>query len=426
MSDNIVRILEFLGYKVKQVMNITDIDDKTIRNSGKAGMSLDAFTKKWTVVFFDGLKKLNIKKAWKYPKARRHVRGMIKLTKALVNKGYAYERNGSVYFDISKFKNYGKLSKVDLKKIKIGAAADVDEYDKDSPQDFALLKKSTPKEVRRGIYYKTEWGNVRPGWHIECSVMSMKFFGKTFDIHTGGVDLIFPHHENEIAQSEAYTGKRFVKYWLHGEHLMVNGRKMSKSLGNYFTLNDLVDKFGPEIVRYMFVSTHYREKLNYTGNFAENAKSNYGRLQETYGKLKFGLRKATGKKTKSDQAFLKKLPKFKKKFTKVLEDDFNNPLAMSVFHQLAREINKYLERGRNRRALKEALKLFNEMSEVFGLKFKVEKKKLPKQLMNLIKQREKARKQKDWKKADAIRRKLKKKGILLEDTPKGIRWKKIK
>jgi len=423
MGDMIRRYLEYIGYRVKYVMNITDIDDKTIRNSKKEGLSLKEFTEKYTKEFFRGLDMLNIKRASHYPKATKHIQDMVKVVRALEKKRYAYVKLGSVYYDISKFKNYGKLSKIDLSNIKIGARVDVDEYEKDNPQDFALMKKSTTEELRRNIYYKTEWGNVRPGWHIECSVLSMKFLGETFDIHTGGVDLIFPHHENEIAQSEAYTGKRFVNYWIHGEYLIVDGQKMSKSLGNYFTLNDIVKKWSPEVVRYMFISTHYRKKLNYTDKFAKNAKRNYEKLKETFDKLNFALKSVSDKKTKSDDELLKKLPKIKKKFIQAMDDDFNTPLALRVFHELSKDINKYMERNKNKKTLNKSLSLFKEFSEVFGLRFKKEEKKLTKEIKELIEKREEVRKAKDWKTADEIRRKLKKLGIILEDTPEGVRWK---
>lgn len=223
MTDNLVRTLEYLGYTVKLVMNITDIDDKTIRDSEKAGMSLKDFTEKYTEEFFRGLDLLNIRKASEYPRATENVDGMIELSRKLMEKGLAYEKDGSVYFRISAFPAYGKLSKIDLDRIKIGASVDVDEYEKDNPRDFALLKASSSEEVLRGVYYKSPWGKIRPGWHTECSVMATKAFGPTLDIHTGGVDLIFPHHENEIAQSEGATGLPFVRYWVHGEHLIVGG-----------------------------------------------------------------------------------------------------------------------------------------------------------------------------------------------------------
>jgi len=425
VSDLIRRYLEFKGFKVKLVMNLTDIDDKTIRDSGKEGATLKEFTERWTKVFFDSIDLLNIKPASVYPKATEHFEEMLKLVRGLVKNDFAYEKSGSVYFNVLKFKNYGKLSKLDLKGIKIGATIDADEYDKDNPRDFVLLKRSTTEELKREIFYKTEWGNVRPGWHLECSILSMKYLGETFDIHTGGVDLVFPHNENEIAQSEAYTGKEFVRYWIHNEHLIVNGQKMSKSLGNYITLEELLEKFSPEIVRYMFVSVHYRQKLNYTEEFAKNAEKNYNKLKETFDKLNFSLKYSTDKKSKAEEQFLEKMKKLRGRFEEVMDNDLNTPLALSVSHELAKEINKYLEEGKNRKTIGKALELFKEFSEVFGLRFK-EEGKIPEEVENLIEQREQARNRNDWKAADEIRNKIKELGYTIEDTDSGVKCKKIK
>jgi len=423
-ADILRRFLEFSGFKVKQVMNLTDIDDKTIRDSGSEGVSLKEFTERYTKIFFDYVDLLNIKRASIYPRATENVKEMIEMVGGLVKKGYAYEMDGSVYFSIKKFKDYGKLSHLNMKNIKIGARIAADEYAKDNPQDFVLMKRSTTEELKRGIFYETEWGNVRPGWHIECSVMVMKFLGKAIDIHTGGVDNIFPHHENEIAQSEAYLGKKHVNYWMHCEHLLLNGEKMSKSLGNIITLDDVIKKFSPEILRYMFVSKHYRKKLNYTERFAENARMNYEKLKETFDNLNLVLKNADKKRTKLDAEFLRKIKDIKNKFVLAMDDNLNTPLALRVFHQLSKEINKYLEKNRNRKTLENALNLFEEFSVVFGLKFKERKERLLKEIEELIKKREKARKEGDWKTADKIRAELREKGIILEDTPKGVKWKK--
>jgi len=406
-------------------MNLTDIDDKTIRDSGKEGVSLKEFTERYIRIFFDYLDMLKIKRATIYPKATENVNEMIEMVRELVKKGYAYENSGSVYFSIKKFKDYGKLSHLDMKRIKIGARIAADEYTKDNPRDFALMKRSTTEELKRGIFYETEWGKVRPGWHIECSVMILKYLGETVDIHTGGVDLIFPHHENEIAQSEAYLGKKHVNYWIHNEHLLLNGEKMSKSMGNVITLEEAVKKFSPEVVRYMFVSVHRRQKLNYTDGFAENAKKNYERLKESLNHLNFTLDSAEMKKSKQDAVLLKKLTKIKKQFVEAMDDDLNTPLALTVFHQLSKEINKYLKKGKNRDVLKKALKLFEEFSEVLGLQFKKEEM-LPKEVEDLIKLRGEARKRNDFEAADRIRRQIREMGYIIEDTKKGTRWKKVK
>jgi len=424
-ADLIRRYLEFRGFKVKQVMNITDIDDKTIRDSGKVGMMLKDFTEKYTKIFFGGIDVLNIKHASIYAKATEHVKEMERIVKVLVERGYAYVATDGVYFDISKFKRYGRLSKINLKGIKAGARVNVDEYAKDSPQDFALMKRSTTEELKRNIYYETGWGKVRPGWHIECSALSMKYLGETVDIHTGGVDLIFPHHENEIAQSEAYTGKQFVKYWIHGEHLLVNGTKMSKSLGNIITLDDVVRKIGPESVRYMYVSVHYKKKLNYTDKFAENAKNNYERLKETFEKLNFAIGHAVNKKSNTDKKFLKKMKDVRRNFIKAMDDNLNTPLALKALRSLSKEANIYMSKGGNKKVLEKALELFKELSGVLGLQFK-RGEELPEEVKKLIEKREEARKKGDFTTADNIRHMIREMGYIIEDTEKGTRWKKVK
>ncbi|WP_440951931.1 cysteine--tRNA ligase [Methanococcoides sp. FTZ1] len=425
MTDSIVRTLEYLGYNVKLVMNITDIDDKTIRDSKKEGLSLRDFTEKYTREFFRGLDMLNIKHASAYPKATENVEGMIGLTKKLVEKGMAYEKDGSVYFRISSFKDYGKLSKIDMDQIKIGASVDVDEYDKENPRDFVLLKASTPEEIERGIFYESSWGKIRPGWHTECSVMSMKEFGSTLDIHIGGVDLIFPHHENEIAQSEGATGKTFVNYWIHVEHLLVDGEKMSKSKGNVFSLSDIVEKYSGELVRFMFLSVHYRKQLNYTDEFAENAKNNYQKLKETLENLEFALERADKESYQSDKETLEGLPILKDKFMEALADDFNTPKAIKVFRDLSRAANKYIETGNNEFVLKNILDLYREFGDALGLFSKIKKEKIPEIVMKLVSEREIARANKDWQKADELRTKIKDSGYIIEDSKEGAKIKKI-
>ena len=425
MTDNIVRTFEYLGYRVKLVMNITDIDDKTIRDSEKAGMSLKDFTEKYTLEFFRGLDMLNIRKAFAYPRATDNVDGMVELARKLIEKGLAYEKGGSVYYRISAFPDYGKLSKIDFDEIKIGASVDVDEYDKDNPRDFALLKASAPEEIERGIFYESPWGKIRPGWHIECSVMSMNAFGPTLDIHTGGVDLIFPHHENEIAQSEGATGKPFVRYWMHGEHLIVEGEKMSKSKGNVFTLPEIVEKYGGEVVRFMFLSVHYRKKLDYSEPFAENAKNNYLRLKETLDNLEFALRSADGGEYPGDREILEALPDLETQFKEALEDDINTPKAITVFRELSRSANKYLETGKNREVLEKTRNLYRSFSDVLGLFAAAgEEEKVPDAVLKMVEEREEARKKKDWASADALRDKIKASGYIIQDTKEGPNLKK--
>ena len=423
MSDNIVRILEYLGFRVKLVMNITDIDDKTIRDSKAAGISLKDFTEKYTAEFFKGLDMLNIKRASAYPKATENVDGMIELTQKLMEKGLAYEKNGSVYYTISGFPDYGKLSKIDFNNIIIGASVDVDEYDKDNPRDFALLKASTPEEIEMGIYYESPWGKIRPGWHIECSVMAMNSFGTTLDIHTGGVDLIFPHHENEIAQSEGATGKPFVCNWVHGEHLIVEGEKMSKSKGNIFTLPEIIEKYGGEVVRFMFLSVHYRKKLDYSDDFAENAKNNYLRLKETLENLEFALESAEDSSYPEDEEILIALPEIETQFREALEDDFNAPKAITALRNLSHTANRYLEAGKNKQVLSRIHFLYRQFSDVLGL-FAETGKKIPVEVMKLVEERESARKKKEWAISDALREKIKFLGYVVQDTKEGPNVKK--
>ena len=420
-SDILRRYLEYKGYGVIQVMNITDIDDKTIRDSGRAQMSLKEFTQKYTKEFFKDLKTLNIKKAHFYPRATHHIKEMIKFVEVLEKKGFAYERHHSVYFDISKFKDYGKLSRIDLKKIIPGKRVDLDEYQKDAPGDFVLLKRSTLEELKRGIFYETKWGKVRPGWHLECSVMSMKYLGETFDIHTGGVDLIFPHHENEIAQSEAYSGKKFVNFWLHNEHLLVNGKKMSKSLGNFYTLRDLLKmEYSWRAIRYFLISAHYRQKLNLTFSALKSAENTIERIREFLSRLN---RLEGGKNKKKIEELIKKT---KENFERAMDDDLNTPKALAVFFKFIGEINKIEKITKTE---KEKIKrLIRKLDSVFGLKIlelEKEKIKVPKEIRELVRLREKFRKEKKWEKADEIREKIKQKGYWIEDTREGPKIRKI-
>jgi len=420
--DLLKRYLEFRGFQVKHVMNITDIDDKTIRDSGKESVSLKEFTEKYTKIFFDGLDRLNIKRAFKYPRATEEVENMIKMTRGLVEKGYAYGTSDGVYFDISKFKNYGKVSKIDLSKIKLGTKVSADEYAKDSPQDFALMKKSTTEELKRGIYYKTEWGNVRPGWHIECSTMSMKYLGETIDIHTGGVDLIFPHHENEIAQSEAYTGKNFVNYWLHAEHLIVEGQKMAKSLGNFITLDDLLKKeYDPKAIRYLLLSTHYKQQLNFTFNGLEAAKKTVDSLFDFIKRLK---EMKDGKSNPKINSLVKAV---RNAFVKAMDDNLSINVALASIFDFVKKINKLIgENGLSKKDGEKIVKLMLDLDRVLGLGLEIKEEKLSAEIEKLIQERQSARKAGDFKKADEIRTRLEKEHyVIVEDTKDGIRWKKV-
>jgi len=424
-ADILRRYLEYKGYQAKHIMNITDIDDKTIKNSKMAKMSLKDFTEKYTREFFKDLETLNIKKASYYPKATENIKEMIKFTEDLEKKGYAYERLHSVYFDISKFKNYGKLSRIDLKKNKPGARVDLDEYQKDAPGDFTLLKRSTLDELKRGIFYQTKWGKVRPGWHLECSVMSMKYLGKTFDVHTGGVDLIFPHHENEIAQSEAYAEKKFVNFWLHNEHLLVEGKKMSKSLGNFYTLRDLLKRdYTWRAIRYFLLSSHYRQKTNLSFKTLKGTEKAIERIKTFMEKMG---RRPKGKTPSQSLKLIKSLiSKAKKDFEEAMDDDLNTPEALSAVFNLIKEANKIEEV--DSKTAKQILNLINKFDSVFGLKLleiKKEETGIPEKVIKLSIEREKYRKNGQWKLADKIREKIKKIGYWVEDTKKGPKLKRL-
>ncbi|MBI2564915.1 cysteine--tRNA ligase [Candidatus Woesearchaeota archaeon] len=420
-ADLLKRYLKYKGYSVKHVMNITDVDDKTIRDSQKSGVSLKEFTEKYTNAFMEDVKMLNIEFADVFPKATETIPEMVELINKLLEKGRAYKaEDGSIYYSVEKFKKYGRLANIDLKKLRAGASERVsaDEYDKEHVQDFALWKSWDEKDG--DVFWETYIGKGRPGWHVECSAMSMKFLGESFDMHTGGVDLIFPHHQNEIAQSEGATGKTFVKYWLHNEWLVVDGKKMSKSAGNFYTLRDVLAKgHEPLAVRYVLLSTHYRQQLNFTFEGIEASKNAIQRLQD------FMLRLKEAHANKTNLEVKKLISKTKKEFAKSLDDDLEVSSALATVFELVKEINTLFE-DISKKDAELVRECMLEFDKVLGLGLeKVGEEKLSTELQNLIDKREKAREEKDWKKSDDIRAELQKKGILLEDTPHGVRWKKI-
>ena len=416
-ADILRRYLKYKDYKVKHVMNITDVDDKTIRDSKKEGLSLKKFTEKYTKYFFDDMKSLNIELVEYNPKATENIGGMVKLIKTLLKKGYAYKADDGIYFDIKKFKDYGKLANLNMKGLKVGARVATDEYDKKSANDFALWKFWDKDDG--DVFWETEIGKGRPGWHIECSVMSMRYLGETIDIHTGGVDLVFPHHQNEIAQSEAANNKKFVDYWMHCEHLIVNGKKMSKSLGNFYTLRDILEKgFDARAVRYVLMATHYKQKFNFTFKGIEAAQNVIERFREFFLKLK----EVSGKDNKDVPKLIKKV---KDGFEKAMDDNLNMSKALAKIFDFMKEINILLKENElSKKDADSVIKTMKEFDSVLGIMdFKEEK--IDKEIENLVKEREDVRVKKDFAKADKIRDDLKKKGIVLEDTPQGVRWKKV-
>ena len=405
-EDILRRVVQFNGMKIKQVMNLTDVDDKTIRGANAAGVKLTDYTKTYKDAFFADLKKLNIQPAEVYPAATDHIPEMIALVEKLVEKGVAYKSDdGSVYFAVTKFPGYGKLAHIDFDHQRTGARCAADEYDKENVGDFALWK--AWEESDGPVGWDSPWGRGRPGWHIECSAMSMKYLGETFDLHTGGIDNLFPHHENEIAQAEAATGKEFVKTWMHCAHLRVNGEKMSKSLGNFFTLRDLLDKgwTGREI-RYVLVNAHYRQGLNFAFSALEDARKSLERIDRCVDAL--------AARAKDEPA-----PEFAQKaldaFTAAVNDDLNIPKAFAALFELVRETNA------SGTCSKAVLEVFEKMDTVLGVIFfgKAAKAEVPAEVQALLDARAAARAAKNWAESDRLRDAIAAAGWAVKDSKDG-------
>ncbi len=430
-EDLLRRWLKYRGYKVTQVMNLTDVDDKTIRNSQLAKMSLKAFTEKYSKAFFEDLDTLNIERAEVYPKATEHIPEMVVMIRCLLEKGLAYKTDDGIYYPISKFKNYGKLAHIDVSKLEAGASGRVraDEYEKENVADFALWKMWDKKDG--DVFWETEIGRGRPGWHIECSAMSAKHLSQAFknskfypdkfvtlDIHTGGVDNIFPHHQDEIAQTEGCVGIPFVKYWLHSEHLLVDNKKMSKSLGNFYTLRDLLAKgYHPLAVRYALLATHYRQKVNFTLKVLDASAAAVQRLNDFILRLK----EAHGEKNNPSVPVL--INNAQAKFEAALDDDLDISPALAAVFDFISDINKLEIHTLTKSDAKKVLDFMEKVDSVLGLVQKEEK--LPANLQKLFDERERSREMKDWARSDELRDELLKKGISVEDTPHGTRWKRI-
>ncbi len=418
-EDVLRRWLKLSHYQVIQVMNLTDVDDKTIRGAREKQISLSEYTREYVDAFFEDLASLRIEQAEFFPRATDHIPEMVAIIRDLLKKEIAYRGDdGSIYFRVSKFPNYGKLAHIQVDELKVGARVRHDEYDKAEASDFALWKAWDPEDG--DVFWETEIGKGRPGWHIECSAMSMKVLGPHFDIHTGGVDNIFPHHQNEIAQSEAYTGQAFVNYWLHAEHLIVDGRKMSKSLGNFYTVRDIFSKgFSPLALRYFYVTSHYRNKLNFSFEALQAAQSSIERIQDF-------LRRVSTAQGASFLELPQILKRTEKEFDEGMNDDLNTPRAVAAIHELINELNPHLERqalSKEDAALVSSLFLHVNQLFQIGLEDVLESTPPPPEIAALIAQREEARKSKDFRKADELRVALKNKGIVVEDTPLGPRWK---
>lgn len=426
-EDLLRRTLRFFGYSVMQAMNLTDIDDKTIRGALEMKVSLEVFTQTFIEAFFEDLKTLGIEKVEYYPKATEYIPEMISIIQKLLEKGVAYQGHDlSIYFAISRFASYGRLSHLHLNELKAGASERVntDEYDKDNPCDFVLWKAHDP--LRDGdIFWESPFGKGRPGWHIECSAMAMKLLGESIDIHVGGVDNIFPHHENEIAQSESYSCRHFVNHWVHAEHLLVDHRKMSKSLGNFYTLRDLLQRgFTGQEVRYMLLQTHYRTQLNFTFTGMEAAAATLERISDFVARLQ-RMGKALSEK-KEHGSILPLLQKAETQFGAALADDLNISQALSSVFELIREVNVLCDQEKiGISEAQDVLDFFARIDEVLGvLPLELNEETVPAELEAALKKREMARAEKNWKLADVCRDQILKGGYLIEDTPQGPRLKK--
>ena len=419
-QDLLRRWLRARGYSLQHVMNITDVEDKIIRNAMQQGKSLAEYTSVYEHAFFEDTDRLRLERPEHIVRATEHITEMVDAIQTLDRKGFTYVSDGSVYYRIAAFSHYGKLSHLDHSGILSGARVDVDEYDKADARDFVLWKARKDDEP---FYWDTPVGQGRPGWHIECSVMAMKYLGETLDIHAGGIDLTFPHHENEIAQSEAITGKPFARFWIHAEHLIVEGQKMSKSLGNFYTLRDLLDQgFTPEVIRYLLASVPYRKKLNFTFDGLRAATTAIDRLRN------FALRvNATKFPEGSSDAVDARAHKAVAQFDASLDDDLNTAEALAAVFEYIRDANSAMDSGEfrlgNCAAAQSVLDRFDSVFEVLkpsaaagGLS--------DAEIDTMIEERQRARKARDFKRSDAIRDELLSKGIVLEDTKEGVRWKR--
>ena len=422
MFDVLRRYFEYIGYDVTFVQNFTDVDDKIIKRANEEGLTSEQVAKKYIEEYFTDAENLGVRAATVHPKATENIGQIIKIIKTLEEKGYAYAVNGDVYYRTLKFADYGKLSHQPLEDLQAGARIDVADI-KENPMDFALWKAAKPGEP----YWESPWGHGRPGWHIECSAMSNRYLGKTIDIHCGGCDLAFPHHENEIAQSEAANGCKFVNYWVHNGFINIDNKKMSKSLGNFFTVREAAEAYGYDAIRMFMLMSHYRSPLNYSGEILMQAKAALERLSTAKNNLDFFIANGTdGELSAEEAAFVEGLGKYRTRFVEVMDDDFNTADAVSVIFELVREVNAAVSPATNpSKALAQACEdLLLELSDVLGIPFSAPEDELDAEIEALIEARQTARKEKNWAEADRIRDELKDKGIILEDTPQGVKWKR--
>lgn len=410
--DVLRRYLEWRGYKVTFVQNFTDIDDKLIKKANEEGITVPEVAERYIKEFWTDAKGLNVREASVHPRATENIDEIQRIISDLVDKGYAYPAGGDVYFRSKKFKEYGKLSHQPLEDLEAGARIETGDI-KEDPMDFCLWKGAKEGEP----FWESPWGKGRPGWHIECSAMAGRYLGKTIDIHCGGLDLIFPHHENEIAQSECANGCEFAHYWLHNGFINVDNHKMSKSLNNFFTVRDVANAYGYEPIRYLMISSQYRGPINYSVDIIEQGKNALERLYTCRDNIDFALKNA--KEGGEIPAFIEQR---KQEFITAMDDDLNTADALAAIFSLVREINTVIADGAGKDTLTACADIFDELTGVLGLVYNRKTDDLDKEIEELIEKRTKARKEKDFKTADEIRDKLKDMGIILEDTPQGVKW----
>ncbi len=418
--DVLRRYLEYRGYNVKFVQNFTDIDDKIIKRANEEGVSYEEISEKYINEFWTDADGLNFKHATVHPKATENIDEIIDIIKTLMDKGFAYEAGGDVYFRTLKFNEYGKLSHQPIEDLESGARIAIGEV-KEDPLDFALWKGAKPGEP----YWDSPWGKGRPGWHIECSAMNRKYLGNTIDIHCGGKDLVFPHHENEIAQSECANGCTFARYWMHNGYINVDNVKMSKSLGNFKTVREIAEVYGYEVIRYFLISAHYRSPINYSVDIIEQCKNALERLYTCRESLDFALENADDPAGDNDSELISLFDSRKNEFIAAMDDDLNTADAIAALFELTKDINtNVLGKDASKAVCERAAAVFDELCDVLGLLYNRKENTLSSDIEALIEKRQEARKNKDWATADKIRDELKAQGIILKDTPQGVTWTK--
>ena len=414
--DTLRRYLEYIGYKVNFVQNFTDVDDKIINRAKEEGMTAPEISEKYIAEYFKDTKALNIHPATTHPRVSENIQQIIEFISTLIEKGYAYQVDGDVYYSPTKFDGYGKLSKQNIDELRAGARIMVEEK-KGEPLDFALWK---ARKEEGEIAWESPWGMGRPGWHIECSAMSKRYLGPTLDIHAGGQDLKFPHHENEIAQSEACNGVEFAKYWMHNGYITINKEKMSKSLGNFFTVREILERYDGEVIRFFLLSGHYRSPIDFNDGLMDMAKASLGRLENARDNLKFLAGTQEGNMTEAEKRALNDFEKFRVKFKDAMDDDLNTADAIAAIFELVTEINKDVKDGCSKEMAEKSLGILLELTGVLGLLETEKDESVDDEISKLVEERQQARAEKNFQRADEIRDMLKEKGITLKDTPQGV------